>query len=285
VAVGVVALVAWVLAAPAVVGQAPPSGTAGVSGAVTQASDAAAAIYLHSCASCHGEQGAGTLYGPDIRNAGSALVDFVLRTGRMPLSAPTMQMQRGQPAFSDADRQALVAYVAAFGTGPAIPDVQTQGADVANGRSLYVANCAACHGPNGGGGAVGGGFVAPDLSQADAQTVGEAVISGPGPMPRFPFTPEQLRDLAAYTVGLRSGPHPGGLTAPAMGPVTEGFIAALGLLGLLLVARFIGVRGRNARLGGARVGDAPVGGAPVDAGSVGPAPAQEPDVPGGGSAP
>jgi len=245
---GLVALAAilglgGILAAPLALGQASPSGAGGdASAAVTQGSSAGAALYLHSCASCHGEQGAGSLYGPNIQDAGAALVDFVLRTGRMPLAAPGQQMQRGEPAFDDADRAALVAYVAAFGQGPDIPDVQTEGADVANGRSLYVANCAACHGPSGGGGSVGGGFVAPDLGRADPQTVGEAVISGPGPMPRFSFSPEQLRDLAAYAVNLRNSPHPGGVTGPTVGPVTEGFIAGLGLLGLLLVARFIGVR-------------------------------------------
>ena len=85
----------------------------------------------------------------------------------------------------------------------------------------------------------------PDLREADPQTVGEAVVTGPGPMPRFSFTPEQLRDLAAYAVSLRNGPHPGGITGPTVGPVTEGFIAGLGLLVLLLVARFIGVRQRR----------------------------------------
>jgi ubiquinol-cytochrome c reductase cytochrome c subunit len=244
VAAGAVAVIAWILVAPAVVGQTP---AASEGASVSQASGAGAAIYLHSCASCHGPQGAGTLDGPDIRNAGAALVDFVLRTGRMPLAAPNLQMQRGTPLFSDADRAALTAFVASLGSGPAIPNVDTQGADVANGRSLYVANCAACHGPAGGGGSVGGGFVAPNLDQSDAQTVAEAVITGPGPMPRFSSSPDQLRDLSAYVIGLRTAPHPGGLTAPTVGPVTEGFIAGIALLGLLLVARFIGVRQRGAR--------------------------------------
>jgi ubiquinol-cytochrome c reductase cytochrome c subunit len=244
-AAAAIALGAWLLAVPSAVGQAPAGSSPG---SVSEASAAGAALYLHSCASCHGPQGAGTLDGPDIQDAGAALVDFVLRTGRMPLAAPNLQMERGTPLFSDTDREALDAYVAAFGTGPAIPNVDTQGADIANGRSLYVANCAACHGPAGGGGSVGGGFVAPNLDQADAQTIAEAVTTGPGPMPRFSFTPDQLRDLASYTVGLRTAPSPGGISAPTVGPVTEGFIAGLALIGLLLVARFIGVRqGRRSR--------------------------------------
>ncbi len=209
--------------------------------AVTEAGRGAN-LYLTSCAACHGVQGAGTANGPDIRNAGAALTDFMLRTGRMPLADPGAPAVRGTPAFSDADRQALVAYVASFGQGPAIPNVVTSGADLRAGLELFTSNCAACHGPAGGGGAVGGGFVAPALTQADATTVGEAVITGPGPMPRFSFSPDQIDSLAAYVAYLRNAPHPGGATSPEVGPVTEGFIAGLTLLALLLVARWVAVR-------------------------------------------
>ncbi len=209
--------------------------------AVTEAGRGAD-LFLTSCAACHGVQGAGTANGPDIRNAGAALADFMLRTGRMPLANPGAPAQRGTPYFSNADRQALVAYVASLGNGPAIPNVVTSGADVRAGWDLFTANCAACHGPAGGGGAVGGGFVAPALNKADATTVGEAVITGPAPMPRFSFSPDQLDSLAAYVAFLRDAPHPGGATSPEVGPVTEGFIAGVTLLGLLLVARWVGVR-------------------------------------------
>lgn len=228
-------------AAGAVAGASAPSPQGSTSAAVTVASRGEQ-LFLTSCAACHGPQGAGTANGPDIRSAGAALADFVLRTGRMPLGDPGAPMRRGTPQFNDADIQALVAYVGSLGQGPAIPDVVTTGADVNHGRDLFVANCAACHGPAGGGGSVGGGFVAPGLTQADPTTVGEAAISGPGPMPRFSFSPRELDDLAAYVQFLQHAPHPGGATAPAVGPVTEGFVAGLALLGLLLVARWVAVR-------------------------------------------
>ncbi len=202
-------------------------------------------LFLTSCAACHGPQGAGTGIGPDIRSAGAALADFVLRTGRMPLADPGAPARRRTPQFGDADIQALVGYVASLGNGPDIPSVVVDGADTNKGRDLFVANCAACHGPAGGGGSVGGGFVAPNLTNADPTTVGEAVITGPGPMPRFSFSPQEVDDLAAYVRFLRDAPHPGGATAPAMGPVTEGFVAGMALLGLLLVAGWVAVR-RNA---------------------------------------
>jgi ubiquinol-cytochrome c reductase cytochrome c subunit len=217
----------------------PPAGT------VVQDTTDGANLYLQSCAACHGPGGQGTANGPNIQNAGAALVDFLLRTGRMPLAAPDLQMHRGVPQFDEADTEAIVGYVASLGTGPAIPDVVTQGSSVSEGDKLYVANCAACHGMTGGGGAVGGGFVAPGLGDADPRTVGEAVLTGPGQMPRFSFTPEQVNALAAYVQYLHSVPHPGGATAPVVGPVTEGFIAGLALIALLLVARWIGVRQRR----------------------------------------
>jgi ubiquinol-cytochrome c reductase cytochrome c subunit len=226
-------------------------------------------LFLTSCAACHGSQGAGTANGPDIRNAGQALADFVLRTGRMPLADPAAPMRRGTPAFSDADRAALVDFVASLGQGPTTPDVVTSGADLAAGRNLYVANCAACHGPGGGGGAVGGGFVAPALDQADATTIGEAVVSGPGPMPRFSFTPEQLNDLAGYVLYLRDAPHPGGATAPAVGPVTEGFIAGLTLLALLLTARWVAVRRAHDAVGAEPLPMSPDAAAQAGSGPVG----------------
>ncbi len=220
---------------------APPPPAASARTSVTEAGRGEE-LFLTSCAACHGPQGAGTENGPDIRSAGAALADFELRTGRMPLGDQGPPARRGTPQFDDADIAALVAYVASLGSGPAIPNVVVSGADLNAGRRLYVANCSACHGPAAGGGSVGGGFVAPALTGADATTVGEAVVTGPGPMPRFSFAPDDLDNLAAYVQFLHDPPHPGGATAPAVGPVTEGFVAALALLGLVLVARWVAVR-------------------------------------------
>ncbi len=241
--VGLLAL--GLVAASTVVGSSSRSAApTGLELAATSVTEAARGeqLFLTSCAACHGPQGAGTSIGTDIRSAGAASADFVLRTGRMPLADPAGPARRGTPKFNDADIRALVAYVSSLGNGPGIPNVVTTGASTGEGRDLFVANCAACHGPAGGGGAVGAGFVAPALTSADATTVGEAAITGPGPMPRFSFSTQQLNDIAAYVQFLRNAPHPGGATAPAVGPVTEGFVAALVLLGLLLVARWVAVR-------------------------------------------
>lgn len=222
---------------PTGVARAAPSSA---SASAAQVADLATGrnLFLQSCASCHGAQGQGGPSGPSIENAGAALADFVLRTGRMPLADPAVPMQRGRPAFDDGQIRALVAYVASLGSGPAIPSVQTTGADLAAGQQLYTANCAACHGAGGAGGTVGRD-VAPGLDQADPTTVGEAVVTGPGPMPLFAFSQQQLDSLAAYVVSLRSLPHPGGLQIAEIGPVAEGFLAGfVGIVTLLAVARW-----------------------------------------------
>jgi ubiquinol-cytochrome c reductase cytochrome c subunit len=205
---------------------------------VTDAS-AGRALFLQTCAACHGAQGEGAA-GPSIANAGAALTDFVLRTGRMPLADITQPMRRGAPVFDDAQIRSIVAYVSTLGSGPAIPAVTTDGANLSDGRDLYTANCAACHGATGAGGAVGGNFVAPPLYVADAQIVAQAVVSGPGAMPVFGFSQSQLNDLVAYVESLKSPPHPGGLAIAEVGPVAEGFLALfVALITLLALARWI----------------------------------------------
>jgi ubiquinol-cytochrome c reductase cytochrome c subunit len=218
-------------------GPEPQSGpnqvTAGVDGR---------AVYLQSCAACHGQQGEGTADGPSLRSAGTAAADFMLRTGRMPLNRPGDPTQRRQPAFDDATIQALVAYVGSFGPGPTIPTVVTSGADLSAGRELYTANCAACHGPTGGGDAIGGGVSAPALGQSDPTTIGEAVRVGPGAMPVFGsgLSDADVNEIAAYIGYLQTTRPPGGAQPPLVGPVSEGFIAVVIGVGLLIaVVRWI----------------------------------------------
>jgi len=243
VSIGAIAVLVGPGALSAQGGATPPPGT------VTDLAGQGAALFAQSCASCHGMAGTGTSLAPDITDAGPALTDFVLRTGRMPPTGTGSEMRRGTVTLTDAQIQSLVAYVSSLAapgsSGVPIPSVVIQGSDVAHGRELYVANCAACHGPATGGGSVGGGFVAPPLGQADPLTIGEAALSGPGQMPRFSFTPQQLDDLAGYVTYLQTAPHPGGLTAPVVGPVTEGFVAGLVLIALLVIVRWIGVRQKD----------------------------------------
>lgn len=234
-AVGAVALLAFTAvpdprAQPA--DQAEPSPEAAVV-------ETGRALYVASCASCHGASGQGGSAGPSLLEAGAASADFYLRTGRMPLSAPGQRAVRQEPVFSEQEIQALVAYVASLGEGPAIPELR-QGGDLRRGWELYTANCAACHAVTGAGNAIGGGFVAVGLSRADPTQIAEAVIIGPGAMPVFGFSEEELADLVAYIEWLRDSPSPGGAPIGGTGPVAEGFVGvAIGLPLLVLAALFV----------------------------------------------
>lgn len=162
----------------------------------------------------------------------------------MPAGGPGQRIVRHDPKFDEAGLQALVAYVASLAPGPEIPQV-AEGGDLHRGRELYTANCAACHAVTGAGNAIGGGYVAVGLGFADPTQVAEAVVIGPGAMPRFGFDDQDQADLAAFIQWLRDEPTPGGAPIGGTGPVAEGFIAvAIGMPLLLLVAMFVARRGK-----------------------------------------
>jgi ubiquinol-cytochrome c reductase cytochrome c subunit len=204
--------------------------------------EATTALYTANCASCHGINGEGAAAGPPLVGVGAASADFYLRTGRMPLGAPGQRPVRQEPKFSEEQIQALVEYVASLGPGPSIPTVQG-GGDVGRGFELYTANCAACHAATGAGNVVGGGAAAVGLANATPEQIAEAMIIGPGVMPPFGLTDEDREAVIAYVEYLRAAPTPGGAPIGGVGPVAEGFVAVLlGLVGLVLIARFVGSR-------------------------------------------
>ncbi len=166
---------------------------------------------------------------PSFVGVGAAAADFQLRTGRMPLAVIGEQAVRKPPAYSDDEIEALVAYVASLGPGPAIPAVDVATADVVHGGDLFRANCAACHNAAGVGGALSYGHHAPSLLQATPTEVVEAMRTGPGQMPVFgedTFTDQQATDIAAYVTGdLQHPDNRGGFPLGSTGPVPEGFVA------------------------------------------------------------
>jgi ubiquinol-cytochrome c reductase cytochrome c subunit len=208
----------------------------------------AAALYLQNCASCHGQGGEGVdppgdtpALGPPLIGVGAASVDFYLSTGRMPLGAPGQRPQRQDPIYSEEQIRALTEYVVGFGgEGPEIPQVR-EGGEVHRGWELYTANCAACHAATGSGNAVGGGNVAYGLGQATDLQIAEAIVVGPGVMPRFNLDQQDRDAIIAYVRFLREDPPRGGAPIGGFGPVAEGFVAVvIGLTLLVLVARFVG---------------------------------------------
>ncbi len=228
----------------ATTGSGGPTGNGGVTDLAAAATGRA--LFLSTCATCHGADGRGGAGGPSLASSGAAAWDFYLSTGRMPLSGPGQPADR-QGMHLDRDQiDALVAYGTTISSGPAIPNVVVDDASVQRGRDLFVNTCAACHGATAAGGAVGPGVFAPSLVGTDPVTVAEAVRIGPGAMPPFSWDDASLSDVAAYLDWLATAPTPGGLSTGGQGPVPEGLIAVvIGLGVLVLVARWIGNKARQ----------------------------------------
>ena len=198
-------------------------------------------MFLTHCSSCHGPDGAGTGLGPSLEGVGAASADFMLRTGRMPLPYPEAPTVRKPPAFSDEEIDALVAFVASLGEGPAIPEVDPGIANLSTGTTLFFDNCAPCHGATANGGAVGGNAFAPSLRPSEPIDIAEAPIVGPGQMPKFSFTDEELNSIVAYVERLKDESGHGGLDIGGVGPVPEGFVAwAFAMVLLVIIVWLIG---------------------------------------------
>lgn len=241
-AVGTVLVLA---AGPVALAPAPTPGESAAP-APSTTGDRGTQLYLQNCASCHGAQGQGAQRGPSLIGVGPASVDFQVSTGRMPASHEMAQPRRAEPAFSADDIAALVDHVSRFGDGgPQIPRVGP--GNLGSGREIFAANCAPCHGATGAGAALTNGWTAPPLYDATATQVAEAVRVGPGLMPAFPsqlLDDRQVDDLTAYVQRLRSERlDRGGNPLGRLGPLVEGVVAWLAVLGLLVAAvRWLGRR-------------------------------------------
>lgn len=204
-------------------------------------------LYGRHCATCHrtGGRGDPARAVPPLTTAGPALIDFVIRTGRMPLpnlAAPSVR--RDPPPLTAEERRAIVAYVATFADDrPVIPNPDASRGELARGRAVYAANCIACHSAFGRGIVVGQRDVAPSLDAASPVEIAEAIRVGPGVMPLF--GQDSLRDhdvdsVIRYIDFLTRGQQtPGGITVGRSGPVTEGLVAWFAGMGLLLVVLYL----------------------------------------------
>ncbi|QZY30879.1 c-type cytochrome [Nocardioides coralli] len=211
-------------------------------------------LFLVNCSSCHGLNGEGvrtadgdTQLGPSLVGVGAAAVDFQVGTGRMPMAQPGQQAPRKKVVFDQDEIEAMAAYVASLGPGPAIPDesdYSTEGlseeeraAAVVRGGQIFLTNCTACHNFTGSGGAMPRGGYAPKILGVDAKYVYEAMLTGPQSMPNFTngnLTPEAKRDVIAYLQSLDENPDYGGFGMGGLGPVAEGMYAWIVGIGVLV---------------------------------------------------
>jgi ubiquinol-cytochrome c reductase cytochrome c subunit len=217
-------------------------------------------LYQNACASCHGPDPAGPSYYPRVPSlkdvGGAAAVDWALRTGRMPWKdnkGPAIE--RGENRFNDQDTRALVDYIGKAVGDAQVPQVDLAQGDLQRGRQLYGQACAACHGMNGAGAALGGQNIAVSLQDVNPEDVAEAIKIGPGQMPvggglidyehGTASSTQDVNDIAKYVESLRTSPYNrGGAPIGGKGPVPEGFVAwVIGLGALVLAARWIAGRG------------------------------------------
>ena len=201
-------------------------------------------IYLRDCATCHAPNARGTSRGPTLEGQGSAGVDFMISTGRMPLTNPNDPMRRRAPKYTQAVIDGLVAYIIGLVRGgPGIPSL-TSG-DLVAGGSIYREQCAACHQAAGEGGALLGREESPALVQATPVQIAEAVRIGPGTMPVFgpsAVSDADIASLVRYVRELRHPRDPGGQPLWHLGPLPEGAVAIGSLLLLMVALRRIGSR-------------------------------------------
>jgi ubiquinol-cytochrome c reductase cytochrome c subunit len=223
----------------AIVGQVAWSFRPAASRAQTDEEALGQMLYENACITCHGIDGTGTELGPTLEGVGTASVDFYLSTGRMPLANPGDQAERRPPVYDAEEIAALVAYLEpVVAGGPEIPDVDIAGADLQRGAQIFLNNCAACHGAGASGDSIGGGQIAPSLTEPTGLQIVEAIRIGPGLMPRWSerqMEPADADAVAAYLVWLRDNADEGGLPLGRVGAVAEGLIAMVVGVGLILL--------------------------------------------------
>jgi ubiquinol-cytochrome c reductase cytochrome c subunit len=210
-------------------------------------------LFLVGCSFCHGTNGQGvkTLdgnqLGPPLIGVGAAAVDFQVGTGRMPAAQPGPQIPAKPVTYSQDEINALAAYVASLGPGPAIPnpsdyslaglsEEQRQEA-ITRGGEIFLTNCTACHNFEGSGGAMPKGGYAPKIRGVDPKYIFEAMLTGPQAMDTFSngnLSVEEKRDIIAYLQSLQDNPDYGGFGMGGIGPVSEGMFAWIVGIGSLV---------------------------------------------------
>ena len=216
-------------------------------------------LYQRDCAFCHGNRGQGTRRGPDVISAtnGPALIDFVLRSGRMPVEKPVNQTYPAETKYSQAEIAALISYVDEEfrPRGPEIPEIHLSEGKLGEGQELYAEHCGACHALTGIGGAMLAkkpdesgteGVDIPSFRRSSPIEIAEAIRTGPGTMPVFgerALDEEELNSLVRYVTYLQDPDDEGGFPVLRVGPVAEGAVGwILGLGVLVLFTRLIGTK-------------------------------------------
>jgi len=207
-------------------------------------------LFLANCSTCHGinAEGApvvdGQNAGPSLIGVGAAAVDFQVGTGRMPLAQSGAQAPEvSKIRFSQEQIDQMGAYIASLAPGPAVPTDEVldisgvTDEQLARGAAIFRTNCAMCHNSAGKGGALTAGKYAPDLTGTSAKHIYEAMVTGPQSMPVFnnqTISESDKTAIIAWLTDEERRPEPGGFTLGSLGPVSEGLVAWIAGIGLLI---------------------------------------------------
>lgn len=202
-----------------------------------------AAIFAQNCAKCHGDKGEGvkamvSMAGPPLQ----AVHDRELILERVREGKGVM------PTFgrllSSEQIEAVADYVL-----QAIAVMPLKGGDLSTGGTLFRLYCAACHRTAVRGGALAfAGINAPALTGKTPSTIAGAIRFGPGPMPAFPASvldDKQVASIVEYVEFMQRPPSPGGDPLNFYGPVAEGLTAWITVFILVFITGWIEKGGKG----------------------------------------
>ncbi len=195
------------------------------------------AIFLERCAKCHGQKGEGVsgvvgIGGPNIQalhTPGDVMAAMEVGPSHMPRFAYILSIP---------EMRAVANYVTQN-----LAVIPLGGGDLSEGGKLFRQYCAPCHQSAVRGGAlVFTGINAPALTGKSAAIVAGAIRWGPGPMPAFPpsvLNDKQLNSIVKYIEFVQQPPAPSATAMNWFGPVAEGFAAWMILFSLVGITVWI----------------------------------------------
>jgi ubiquinol-cytochrome c reductase cytochrome c subunit len=198
-------------------------------------------IFENSCITCHGANLQGVVgRGPTLIGVGGAAAYFQVSTGRMPLAQQDSEADRKPPMFTEAQTDALAAYIQSVGGGPSSPAGNLRGssADIALGGDLFRLNCSSCHGVTFKGAPLSAGKYAPSLYPSTDKQMYTAMLTGPESMPVFSdneITPDQKKAIIAYVQTIKESKDPGGEGIGRIGPVSEAVVIWVAGVGFIMI--------------------------------------------------
>jgi cytochrome c2 len=244
--------------------------------AVAQTADQGGTIFAAKCAACH-SIGKGKVVGPDLKGITTtqshqwleqwiASPSAVIKAGDPTATALVKQYPLQMPdlGLSPTDVDAVIAYIAAQSGGAAsagaaaAPAIKFPAGDAAIGREIFIGGvklthggpmCMSCHSISGIG-ALGGGTLGPDLTNAYSKYGGDQGLesflsSVPTPTmnavwSKNPLTPAEIADLTAFIKEGAVAQRP---------PGAIGQLALLAIIGVIILVIIIGWYWRKRLLG------------------------------------